>query len=274
MIVFPNCKINLGLHILYKRDDGFHELNTVFYPLALNDCLEIIPSKNGKSAIGSSGLSIPASKNDNLCEQAWQLMHNVYQVPPLQMHLHKRIPIGAGLGGGSANATFTLKAINDMFGLKLPDEELLQLAARLGSDCPFFVYNTPCIASGRGEILKPIELNLKGFTIVLVMPPLHISTREAFASIKPGYPELQLSEIIKTPVKEWSSLLSNDFEPGIFKQYPIIAEIKDKLYNSGALYASMSGSGAAVFGLFETTAPENLKMQFGDCFYWQEELTH
>lgn len=274
MIVFPNCKINLGLQVLYKRDDGFHELNTVFYPLALNDCLEIIPSQNGKSTFDSSGLLVPASKNGNLCEQAWQLMHEKYQVPPLQIHLHKRIPIGAGLGGGSSDATFTLKAISDLFELNLPDEELLHLSATLGSDCPFFVYNSPCIASGRGEILKPIKISLKGLIMVLVMPPLHISTKEAFASIKPGNPKYQLSEIIKTPIKEWPALLSNDFEPGIFKQYPIIAEIKEKLYDSGAIYASMSGSGSAVFGLFETPSPEELETQFGDCFYWQEELTH
>jgi 4-diphosphocytidyl-2-C-methyl-D-erythritol kinase len=255
MIVFPNCKINLGLNILRKRSDGFHDLETVFYPLPVHDLLEIVFLKKLRGRPGIpfsvSGLEIDARKNSNLCIKALKLLKKkMPQMPSVQLHLHKVIPAGSGLGGGSSDASFTLKVLNEICELHLSKEKLLKSASQLGSDCPFFIINKPCFSRGRGELLEEINLDLSAYKILVVNPGFAINTREAFTGIKPAIPEVSIREIIKKPIEEWRADLKNDFEKTIFSQYPVIAKIKNDMYNAGALYASMSGSGSSVFGIF------------------------
>lgn len=253
MIVFPNCKINLGLHILRKRSDGYHDLETVFYPIPLRDGLEIIHS-DGKEEITftTSGIAIETAAEENICVSAYRLLKTHYpELPHIQMHLHKAIPTGAGLGGGSADGAFALCALNKKFNLSLTEEQLISYALQLGSDCPFFIKNTPCYATGRGEELTTIDVDLSGYKLVLVKPDIHIPTKAAFQNINPDAGRLSLKEIINLPIEEWQSHLFNDFELPIFKQYPEIANIRNTLYEQGAIYASLSGSGSAVFGIFK-----------------------
>ncbi len=255
MIVFPNCKINLGLNVLRKRSDGYHELETVFYPLLIHDILEIVYLKKLRGRPGIpfsvSGLEIDGQKNSNLCLKAHKLLKKkIPQMPSVQLHLHKVIPAGSGLGGGSADAAFTLMILNEICGLQLSEEKLLKFASQLGSDCPFFIINKPCFSKGRGELPEKINLDLSPYKIVLVYPGFAINTREAFTEIKPALPEVSIKEIIKRPIETWKADLKNDFEQTIFSQYPAIEKIKNELYNAGALYASLSGSGSSVFGIF------------------------
>jgi 4-diphosphocytidyl-2-C-methyl-D-erythritol kinase len=273
MIVFPNSKINIGLNITAKRSDGFHELETLFYPLALADCLEIIPSTSGITTFSSSGTPIPSNGSANLCEKAYDLLHAAFDIDPVKIHLHKIVPTGAGLGGGSADAAYTLLLLREMFNLDISKTSLIELAAVLGSDCAFFIENKPCIATGRGEILEPYPLTLKGMHLIMVMPPIHVSTREAFAGIKPQQPQYAISTFIRQPVSQWKGKIVNDFEPGIFALYPQIALIKEKLYELGAEYASMSGSGSSVFGLFRKIPDTSLNEMFPDCFLWKESFS-
>ncbi|MES1215674.1 MAG: 4-(cytidine 5'-diphospho)-2-C-methyl-D-erythritol kinase [Bacteroidota bacterium] len=254
MIVFPNCKINIGLRILRKRKDKHHDLETVFYPIPLSDILEIVTNKEPKLShiipFTTSGLNVEANPG-NLCIRAYKLLKKKFpDLPRVKIHLHKVIPLGAGLGGGSSNAAFTLKLLNTKFDLGLTNVQLLQYAFQLGSDCPFFILNKPCTASGRGEILKEIPLDLSGYTLVVVNPGIHIDTGSAFLQIIPAIPEKTLAEIITLPIERWKDELINDFEKPIFMQYPEIVDIKDKLYIAGAIYASMSGSGSTVYGIF------------------------
>jgi 4-diphosphocytidyl-2-C-methyl-D-erythritol kinase len=256
VIVFPNCKINLGLHILRKRTDGYHDLETVFYPVPLRDALEIIEIRsNQRSAtlpFTSTGLRIEGSFSSNLCVKAYRLLKKDFPLlPHIEMHLHKVIPSGAGLGGGSADAAFTLQMLNKMFNLGIAKDKMLKYANELGSDCAFFVINKPCYAAGKGEILEEIELDLSKWTIVIVNPAIHVDTGNAFMKIKPSVPAKSLKEIIAEPVEKWKYALQNDFEKVIFNEHPEIVEVKDELYSSGAVYASMSGSGSTVFGIFE-----------------------
>jgi 4-diphosphocytidyl-2-C-methyl-D-erythritol kinase len=250
LIVFPNCKINLGLNVLRKREDGFHDLETFFLPVNLCDALEILPSKH-KTNLTTTGF--PAGNiEDNLAIKAYHLIKKDYpSLPEVQIHLHKAIPLGAGLGGGSSDAAFTLKLINTKFHLNIPEKILFDYASQLGSDCAFFLLNKPVLAKGRGEILDQKTLSLKEYKIVLVNPGIHISTAEAFKNLRPSIPVKKIEEIIFQPVETWKHELSNDFEKYVFEAYPAIAEIKDDLYKSGAVYAAMSGSGSTVFGLFE-----------------------
>jgi 4-diphosphocytidyl-2-C-methyl-D-erythritol kinase len=250
LIVFPNCKINLGLNILRKREDGFHDLETFFLPVNLCDALEIVPSKN-KTNLTTTGFAAGNSE-DNLSVKAYHLIKKDYpSLPEVQIHLHKAIPLGAGLGGGSADAAFTLKLINDKFHLNIPEKKLFDYASQLGSDCAFFLLNKPAFAKGRGEILNQKTLSLKEYKIVLVNPGIHISTAEAFKNVRPSIPVKKIEKIIFQPVETWKHELSNDFEKYVFEAYPDIAQIKEDLYKSGAVYAAMSGSGSTVFGLFE-----------------------
>lgn len=250
MVVFPNAKINLGLNILRKRADGFHDIASCFVPVPYTDVLEIIESK--KLSFASSGQEIPGEKKDNLCLKAYHLLQKDFHLPPVQIHLHKVIPIGAGLGGGSADASFTLKCLDQMFDLFLDDFLLEEYAARLGSDCPFFIKNQTVMAYGTGNEFEPLSVSLKDKFLVLVTPPIHIATAEAYAGVTPQEPEQDLKDILeKKTLSEWKGLVQNDFEASIFPKYPAIAEIKDKLYQAGAGYASMSGSGATVYGIFE-----------------------
>ena len=262
MIVYPNCKINLGLHILGKRDDGFHDLETVFYPVEINDALEIIQHSNGKAGqldFTTTGITLEGRIEDNICYKAWQLIKEEYpSLPSLKIHLHKAIPAGAGLGGGSADGSFCLRLLNQKCNLSIPESKLFEYAARLGSDCPFFLFNKPCIASGRGEKLEPIDLDLSGYKIALVIPPVHINTAKAFAGLRSYKKHPPLRELIQQPLSQWKDILYNDFEEVVFEQYPLIKEIKDQLYLEGALYASLSGSGSSVFAIFEADAKPRL----------------
>jgi len=255
VIVFPNSKINLGLRILKKREDGYHDLETVFYPVPLKDALEIIPLKSGEHSSAFpftiSGIEVTGQPTANLCVRAYKLLRKDFpDLHKIKMHLHKVIPSGAGLGGGSADAAFTLVLLNKMFGLGIAQKQLLQYAAELGSDCPFFIINTPCYATGRGEILEEVIVDLSAYSIVIVNPGIHIDTGMAFVNITPALPDLSVREIIQQPVEQWKDELLNDFEKVIFPQHRAIVDIKEALYSKGAIYASMSGSGSSVFGIF------------------------
>ena len=250
MLCFPDCKINLGLFITRRREDGYHDIETLFYPLPLTDVLEIVPAKETKLHI--SGLPVIGSAADNLVVKAHNLLIELYQerIPKLDIYLHKVIPMGAGLGGGSADGAFMLKLINDYCHLGLLPNELIALALKLGSDCPFFINNSPAFAMGRGEHLKQVALNLAAFSIQLICPSVHVSTREAFGMISPHPAPCNLEEVAGLPIQEWKQLMSNDFETPVFKLHPALAEIKQQLYDQGAIYASMSGSGSALYGIF------------------------
>jgi 4-diphosphocytidyl-2-C-methyl-D-erythritol kinase len=262
MIVFPNCKINLGLHILRKRKDGFHDLETVFYPLPLKDILEIIVQDPGEPAFTSYGLPIPGDPGDNLCLKAWRLLKADFPtLPPTQIHLYKHIPVGAGLGGGSADGAFTLLALDRQFQLRLTTDQMVAYAARLGSDCPFFIHNTPCLGSGRGEYLQPIGLDLSAWSVALVDPGIHISTAQAFAGCIPRENRPSLTDILRQPVERWKDHLTNDFEEPLFRLHPELATIKETLYAAGAVYASLTGSGSGIFAFFRKGgAPSGLPL--------------
>jgi len=302
MVSFPHCKINLGLRILRKREDGYHDLETVFYPLPVEDVLEITtlndrsqesgsPSvASAKGGVGSqetiqnsedhsrlttrlpdgqahhsrswildtatlrfnqTGLEVDGNPEDNLCTKAYYLLKKEFPLlPSIQMHLHKNIPMGAGLGGGSADAAFVLKQLNTTFNLNLTTEQLIAYALQLGSDCPFFIIDKPCWATGRGEILEPLQLDLSAYSFMIVSPGLHISTSWAFSMIKTSDASFSIKEIIQKPVITWKGELVNDFEAPVFNKHPEIKIIKDTLYQKGAIYASMTGSGSSVFALF------------------------
>lgn len=262
MITFPNVKINLGLSITEKRPDGYHNLETVFYPVALEDALEVRTSSatapDRKFTLHQHGLEIAGKPEDNLVAKAYQLLDEEFNLPPIDIHLFKHIPSGAGLGGGSSDAAFMLKLLNEHFHLNLPDNQLEEYAATLGADCAFFIRNKPTFAEGIGNIFSPIELSLSGYGIMIVKPDIFVSTREAFSNIHPKRPEHPIKEVIQRPVSEWKEALINDFEASVFPLHPAIEAIKQELYNQGAAYASMSGSGSSVFGLFapEASLPE------------------
>lgn len=265
MIRFPDCKINLGLRVVAKRPDGYHEIETVMVPVpGLCDALEILPDAGEGCAFSSSGLAIDAPAEKNLCVKAYDLMRERHGIGGIKMHLHKHIPFGAGLGGGSSDAVCTLKMLDELFAVGLSESELESLAAELGSDTVFFVRNRPTLARGRGEILTPVEVNLSFYHIVIVKPPFGIRTAEAYAGIVPAEPAKPLAEILARPVIEWRENLANDFEKTLFGRYPELSRIKQKLYGAGAVYASMSGSGSAVFGLFDRR-PETL--QWPDSYF-------
>jgi len=272
MLAFPIAKINLGLHITAKRPDGYHDIETVFYPIKLSDVVEIIPSVNPGASFSSSGIDIPGDKGANLCLKAYHLMKEMLPgLPGVNIHLHKIIPIGAGLGGGSSDASFVLKLLNDMFDVGLQKEELSVMAASIGSDCAFFIHSSPAFASGRGEILTPLPALPKGYHILVVCPQIHISTAFAYSMVSPQPSGHDLKQLYNTSPENWKDSMVNDFEKGIFSKHSRLATIKDDLYKIGAIYASMSGSGSALFGIFkqEVEVPPNL---FPDCFSWQGEL--
>lgn len=262
MISFPNCKINLGLNILKKRNDGYHDLETVFFPVRLYDAVEIVAAGN-KTKLSTSGIAV-GSLADNLCLKAFHLLKKDYpQIPESDIHLHKTIPPGAGLGGGSADAAFMLLLLNKKFKLDIPEKKMYLYALLLGSDCPFFLLNKACFATGRGEILQPLTLSLSGYKIILIYPALHINTAGAFAVIKPRIPEKNVKEIVSQPIEKWKDGLKNDFENFVFKNYPQVKEIKEALYKAGAVYASMSGSGSTVFGIFKKNSVADYPLKPG-----------
>jgi 4-diphosphocytidyl-2-C-methyl-D-erythritol kinase len=272
MIDFPNAKINIGLHVVERRNDGFHNIETVFYPVPFYDVLEIISMDDERftSRLYNYGLLVNTSPEDNLCMKAYKKLRENYDIPPVSIYLYKNIPFGAGLGGGSSDATKLLQMVNELFKLNLSSSKLSELASSLGSDCSFFLYNSPCLATQRGERLEPFELNLSGKYLAIVKPEVYVSTAEAYKLVKPSQPDLSLREIVNMPVSEWKDNITNDFELSIFKKYPVLKEIKDSFYRMGALYASMSGSGSSIFGLFDY--PVNLNGLFNGCFVWSAEL--
>jgi 4-diphosphocytidyl-2-C-methyl-D-erythritol kinase len=260
MLSFPNCKINLGLNILRKRPDGYHDIETVFFPAPLKDIIEIVTAE--EFSFTPTGIPVPGDPANNLCTKAYHLIKNDFPaLPPVAMHLFKHIPMGAGLGGGSADGAFMLKLLDQNFQLGLGLEKLLEYAVLLGSDCPFFILNRPCLASGRGEVLAPIRLDLSAYSLVLVHPGVHISTAWAFSQIIPRLPERRISEIIQEPITNWSTKLMNDFEAPVLREYPNLATIKEKLYTQGALYASLTGSGSSFFGIFEKDSASCLSFE-------------
>ena len=261
MLVFPNAKLNLGLYVTQRRTDGFHTLESVFVPLPWTDAFEILPAEAGQpTSLTLSGRPIPGDPATNLCVRAYELLQADFPaLPPVQMYLHKVVPIGAGLGGGSADAAFALKAANDLFGLNLSIEALESYARRLGSDCAFFIQNQPVLAVEKGDVFEEIGLNLQGTGCVVVYPNLHISTAEAYARITPRLPQHPLRAALAQPMSAWRDTLSNDFETALTPSYPVLAEIKQQLYAAGAAYASLSGSGSAVYGLWEQGEPAAMR---------------
>lgn len=260
MIAFPPAKINLGLRVVRKRDDGFHDLQTIFLAIPLCDILELVPNTDNPSAsmplFSSSGLTVDGPPEQNICLRAYQLLKRDFPaLPAVRMHLHKVIPMGAGMGGGSSDGAHTLRLLNQLAGLGLPVEQLEAYALELGSDCPFFIQGKPCYAEGRGERMVPVQIDLRGYTLVLINPGIHVSTAAAFRGIQPRQPERSLLDIVKEPVSSWKGAMINDFEETIFPLYPAIAELRNMLYDAGAAFAAMSGSGSTVFGLFRNGAP-------------------
>lgn len=248
MVVFPNAKINLGLQILSKRQDGYHEIATCFYPVPLCDILEIVPAETFRFT--STGLDIPGENTSNLCIRAYELLREKSDLPPVHIHLHKVIPMGAGLGGGSSDGAFTLRVLNDMFPGAADQQTLEALAAKLGSDCPFFLQSAPMLASGTGTDLHPAGLSLSGTHIAVIHPGIHVSTAEAYAGVTPRIPTVSLPDILADKSR-WRKELINDFEASVTSRHPEIKELINMLYEKGAWYAAMSGSGSAVYGLFD-----------------------
>jgi 4-diphosphocytidyl-2-C-methyl-D-erythritol kinase len=269
MISFPNAKINLGLDIIEKRQDGFHELSTCFYPVPLRDVLEFVESK--KFSLDITGIPVDGSPHDNLVTKAYKLLKRDFQLPELSIHLHKVIPSGAGLGGGSADAASMISMINSYFELFLDDDILADYAGQLGSDCAFFIYNRPMMATGRGEILHEISIDLSGKYLAIIKPDFSISTREAYQRIKPALPDMPIERILSDiPLSDWSENLKNDFEKALFPDYPALFNLKKMLFDRGALYVTMSGSGSALVGIFEETPQFNgLDEKF---FFWTCQL--
>ncbi len=258
MISYPNCKINLGLHVVGKRADGYHNLETIFVPVHdMCDELEILPTTHHPlPTMTQTGIVLDNAPENNICLRAWQLLHDEFGIAPVSIRLKKNIPFGAGLGGGSSDAAFTLKMLNEMFGLGLDTAALEQRAAKIGADCAFFIQNRPAYATGIGDRLEPLELRMKNeeLRIVIEIPEgEHVSTKEAYAGLKRdlfGTPRPDLREAVKRPVEDWRTLIVNDFEASVFPAHPAIAALKEDFYRRGALYASMTGSGSAVFGIF------------------------
>ena len=268
MIVFPNTKINLGLNILYKRPDGFHEIETVFYPLPFADILEIIPGRFAFGHLKQTGIPLDCLAEDNLVFRAYRQLKDRFDLPEAGLHLHKIVPFGAGLGGGSADAAYTLRVMNKLFDLQLSNQELEQEAQKLGSDCAFFIRNRAVFACGRGADFTEVSFSLKGYYLLLIIPPVSVSTAEAYAGIKPAMPEQSIQKIIQEPVRHWKGLLKNDFENPVFSKHSDLSEIKEALYASGALYASMTGSGSALFGIYDSV-PEAISEKLERYIYWR-----
>lgn len=258
MLLYPNAKINLGLNVVERRPDGYHNIETVFYPIGLSDMLEVEPSETCSDySFSSSGIAIDGDPEDNLIVKAYHLLRSGYQFPAIDITLIKQIPFGAGLGGGSSDAAFMLKALNELFELKITPSRLEKLAAKLGADCPVFIKNKAVFATGIGNVFMPIKLSLKGKFLVLVKPDIHVSTPEAYSLVVPEKPGVSLVDLIQRPITEWKDTIKNDFEKSVFAKYPEIETIKNGLYDMGAIYASMSGSGSSVYGIFESIPAKN-----------------
>ena len=265
MLIFPNAKINIGLRVINRRMDGYHNLETILFPINIKDIVEVVEAD--KLTFSSSGMPIPGNGMANLCLKAYHIIHKDIPIPPVHIHLHKHIPIGAGLGGGSADAAFLIKLLNKKFALNLGLDRMEYYAKQLGTDCAFFIHNQPILATERGDQFHPITLALQDYYIVLIMPPIHVSTAEAYKNVIPSTIDQSLEEAISLPIEAWKDHIDNSFEASIFKNHPTIGHIKSSLYEVGALYASMSGSGSSVYGIFkdETQLPELEK--YNQVFY-------
>jgi 4-diphosphocytidyl-2-C-methyl-D-erythritol kinase len=264
MVIFSGAKINLGLQVLSKRPDGFHDLSTCFYPIGWTDAIEVIEANI--TEVYNSGLSILGTKADNLVYRAWDSLQLGYGIPPVDIYCHKVVPMGAGLGGGSADAVAVLKACNQLFDIGLDNDQLRAIAIKLGSDCPFFVEAKPVLATGRGEYFTDINLDLAAYQMVVVHPGFGVSTTQAFSRVIPNAKVADLKTVLQQPISQWQGLLVNDFEPSVFAQCPAVAALKLQFIDAGAVYTSMSGSGSAVYGLFET--PINPALVFGEMSWW------
>lgn len=249
MLAFANAKINLGLFLTEKRTDGYHNLQTVFYPIKLHDVVELLDANETQCTI--RGIDIPGSATDNICMKAFEMMQSAYDLPNQHIVLLKNIPIGAGLGGGSSDAAFLLKLINEKFNLKLTTEQLQGYARTLGADCSFFIENKSVYAIGKGDEFETLEIDLSNYFLVLVKPPVHVSTAAAYEKVTVQMPEVSLKEIITLPIAKWKDVVKNDFEPSVCSKFPEIDEIKTKLYAAGAKFALMSGSGSSVYAIFD-----------------------
>ena len=268
MLSFPNAKINIGLYITEKRSDGFHNLESCFYPVGWSDVLEILPAQ--KLHFKSTGIAIPGNPENNLCLKAYHLVSQDFKLPPVMIHLHKIVPIGAGLGGGSADCAFTIKTLNDLFELNMSVETMESYARQLGSDCAFFIQNKPKFCFGKGDKFEEIGLDLSSKFIVLVNPNIHISTAEAYSGVKPSKANVDLKKILQTPMNQWIDVVKNDFETHLLPKYPAIGNIKKSLYVHGAEYASMTGSGSTVLGIFKQEI--DLREVFADYIVWQGKM--
>lgn len=252
MILFPNAKINLGLNVIEKRPDGFHNIETVFYPIQWCDALEIVEGKDKSFDLTITGLSVLGPMEENIIYKAWLGLNSFAKVPPIRVNLHKVLPMGAGLGGGSSDAAFFLKLANQKFNLGLSLEQLTNIARKLGADCAFFIENKPVFAVGKGDEFSSVNVNLKDYRILVVHPGINSNTKEAYHGVIPNKPLRSVKEIVENePISNWKNCLVNDFEKSIFKKYPEVEKLKNQLYEAGAIYASMSGSGSAVFGIFK-----------------------
>lgn len=247
--MLANCKINLGLHIVSKRADGYHNIETIFYPIPLADEVIIEPAEEVQ--LHEAGILVGEDMEKNLVIKAYRLLQKDFNLPPVSITLTKHVPFGAGLGGGSSDASHTLLQLNDMFQLGLSQEQLATYAAKLGADCAFFIYNTPMMATGIGTDFSPVDLSLKGYYLALVKPSVFVSTADAYRMVTPCEPLFSLQNLTSTPITAWKNVLINQFEESVFAQYPLIADVKQRLYDAGALYASMSGSGSSVYGIFK-----------------------
>ncbi|HIY76293.1 MAG TPA: 4-(cytidine 5'-diphospho)-2-C-methyl-D-erythritol kinase [Candidatus Sphingobacterium stercorigallinarum] len=264
MLEFAHAKINIGLHITRKRSDGYHELETVFYPIRLYDAVEVLPAQKHFFEVVGSTLPVDSS---NLCVKAYQLLAEHEGLPSAEIRLLKRIPVGAGLGGGSSDAAATLRLLNEVFDLKLPAQKLANYAARLGADCPFFLYDQPMYAEGIGTELTPLAVDLDAYHIVVVKPDVFISTAEAYADVQPKPSDLDLRKAIAMPIQQWKYIIKNDFENSIFSRHPQLSELKNRFYEMGAHYASMSGSGSAVYGIFDSLEKDWTSLEpYGELF--------
>jgi 4-diphosphocytidyl-2-C-methyl-D-erythritol kinase len=268
MISFPNSKINLGLHVKNKREDGFHNIETVFYPIDICEVLEIVKSDRLKIQI--YGIAIDGDINENICMKAYNLLKKDFNLPPVSIYLHKMIPVGAGLGGGSSDATFTIRLLNNLLELNLDDNKMEFYSRQIGSDCAFFIKNKPVFASGKGDKFRDININLEKHHILLVKPEIHINTQIAYSLIKPDNNRNSLKEIVEKPVTFWKNELVNDFEKPMFCRYPQLKAIKERLYREGAVYASMTGSGSALYGIFDKEPKEEVFREYG--FVWKGKL--
>jgi len=271
MLCYPNAKINIGLNVVEKRPDGYHNLETIFYPIPLTDALELVHNTNSSEPYtwGNSGILVDTSPENNICIKALHLVKEKYSIPPIQVHLHKMIPFGAGLGGGSADGAFMLALLNKEFELQMSDKELHTMATKLGADCPFFVNNKPAYATGIGDILEPVDLDLSGYHFVLIKPPIHISTPDAYSGVIPQTSNNSLRDLVQLPLEQWKHHIKNDFEKSVFEKLPEIGKLKMQLYDAGAIYASMSGSGSSLFGIFKEKPTIELDTKY---FVWEKIL--